>query len=603
MSNNKMKILGLSLGQLTTACLMVDGEVLACVSEERFTRNKNDMAYPKNSIEYCLKKAGIKGNDLDAVAIASLHIPADYQVIKKFSDFSIQDYVRAQRKIWHPKIYQNRNVSWLKVFKDKVNFKQYPGGWEQIDFTNDETMWKSYKPFIHNTISSHIGVDKSKIVHIEHHTAHAFYAYFGSPFRNGDCLIFTADAYGDGLSATISTVKDGRIERILGSSTFNLGRLYRYITLLLGMKPNEHEYKVMGLAPYAKEYHFKRPYEVFRETLYVEGIEFNYRQKPKDLYFYFKDKLEDCRFDGIAAGLQKYLEEILTQWVKNAAEQTKIGRAVFTGGVGMNVKAMKEIAKLPEIEDLFVCPSAGDESLAIGVCYKVMYDYCKKTGRNGNIIKSLKTVYLGPEFSDGYIENMIKENNLEKKYKIKKEVSAKEIAKEIAGGKIIGRCSGRMEFGARALGNRSILANPKFPNIVKKLNEKIKKRDFWMPFTPSILFERVKDYLVNPKNLSAPFMTIAFETTAKARQDLPGALHPADWTARPQFIKKDDNPEYYQLIKEFKKITGIGAILNTSFNLHGYPIILSPEDAMHVFENSDIDGVLLNKTLISKGKK
>lgn len=597
-----MKILGLSLGQLTTACLMVDGKIIASVSEERFTKSKNDMVYPKNAIEYCLREGGIQGKELDIIAIASLHIPADYQVIKKFSNFSIQDYIKSQREIWYPQIYENKKISWIEVFKDKVNFDQYPGGWEKIDFTNDETMWKTYKPFIHGTIVNHIGADKNKILHIDHHTAHAFYAYWGSPFGGKDCLIFTVDAYGDGLSATISTVKNGKVERILASKDFNLGRLYRYITLLLGMKPNEHEYKVMGLAPYTKPYLIKKPYEVFKETLYVDGLEFKFKIKPKDHYFYFKEKLEGCRFDGIAGGLQKYVEEILVTWVSNAIKETGIKRAVFSGGVAMNMKAMKEIMELPEVEDFFVCPSAGDESLAIGVCYKVIYDFLEKNNTDKSAIKPLATAYLGPEFSNDYIESMIREEKLEKGYEIIRDISAKEVAKMLAEGRVIGRCVGRMEFGARALGNRSILANPKFPGIVAKINEKIKNRDFWMPFTPSMLSERVKDYLVNPKRIQSPFMTVGFETTAKAREDLPGALHPADFTARPQFVKPEENPEYYELIKEFENITGVGAVLNTSFNLHGYPIILSPKDALHVFENSDIDSVLLNKILINKKK-
>ena len=169
-----MKILGLSLGQLATACLMIDGRVVACVSEERYTRNKNDMAYPKNAIEYCLKEGNTEGKDIDVVAIASLHMPAHYQVIKKFSDFSIEDDIREQQEIWYPKLYEGKEVNWLEVFKDKIDMEQYPGGWEQIDFTNDETMWKTYKPFLHNAIAKHIGVEKHKITHIEHHAGHGY---------------------------------------------------------------------------------------------------------------------------------------------------------------------------------------------------------------------------------------------------------------------------------------------------------------------------------------------------------------------------------------------------------------------------------------------
>ena len=594
-----MKILGLSLGQLTTACLMIDGEVIACVSEERFTRNKNDMAYPKHAIDHCLTKGGVTGNGLDVVAIASQHIPADYQVIKKFSDFSIQDYIKAQHEVWKPTIYEGKSVSWLEVFKDKINFDQYPGGWDKIDFANDETMWATYKPFLHDTISKHIGIDKKNITHVEHHPGHAFYAYYGSPFRNEDCLIFTADAYGDGLSATISIARDDRVERIMKSSNFNLGRLYRYITLLLGMKPNEHEYKLMGLAPYAKTYNTQEPYNIFKRTLYVDGIEFKYHEKPKDHYFYFRDKLEGCRFDGIAGGLQAYVEDLITQWVRNTVEKTGITKAVFSGGVAMNIKAMNEVIKLPEIEDFFVCPSGGDESLAIGACYTVMHEHCQEKGIDKSMIQPLENPYLGPEFSDEDVGSAVKHRDLEARYTVKR-ASNKDVAELIADGLVIGRCAGRMEFGARALGNRSILANPKYPNIVQKINDKIKKRDFWMPFTPSILIERTEDYLVNPKNIFSPFMTIGFDTTDKAREDLPGALHPGDFTARPQFVTREGNPEYHELIKEFENITGIGALLNTSFNLHGYPIVSSPEDAIQVFENSDIDGVLLNKTLVLK---
>ena len=599
MSDGKRKILGLSIGQLSTASLMVDGKIVACVSEERFSRNKNDMSYPKNAIEYCLEMGNVKGEDLDMVALATINEDPTSIIIKRFSDFSVQDEVRAQKEYWYPKIYENKENDWLEIFKEKVDYDQYPGGWNKIDL-NENNVYESYKSFIHNVIFKHINVDKNKIVNIDHHTAHAMYAYFGSPFRNEDCLIFTADACRDGISATISTVKDGKIKRITESKTFNIARLYRYITLLLGMKPNEHEYKVMGLAPYTKPYLIKKPYEVFKETLYVDGLEFKFKIKPKDHYYYFKEKLEGCRFDGIAGGLQKYVEEILIKWVSNTVKETGIKKIVFSGGVAMNIKAMKEIIKLPEVADFFVCPSGGDESLAIGACYKTIYDVLDKNNIDMTAIKPLGVVYLGPEFLDDYIESMIKEKKLEDKYKISRNISVKEVAQMLADGKVIGRCVGRMEFGARALGNRSILANPKFPNIVQKINEQIKNRDFWMPFTPSMLSERVQDYLINPKKIQSPFMTIGFETTAKAREDLPGALHPADFTARPQFVKKEDNPEYHELIKEFENITGVGALLNTSFNLHGYPIVMSPEDALQVFENSDIDSILLNSILITK---
>jgi carbamoyltransferase len=594
-----MKILGLSLGQLTTAALMVDGKIVACASEERWTRNKNDMGYPKEAIDYCLREAGLSGKDLDAVAIGSLHIPADYQVTKVFSDFGSEDYLRAQKEYWYPRFYEGKSPRWIDVFKDKIDLEQYPGGWDKIDFTDDKTQWATYKPFIHETIVNHIGVDKQKIVHIDHHTAHAFYAYYASPLR-GDTLIFTADAFGDGLSATISTVKNGVIERISESKTFNLGRLYRYVTELLAMKPNEHEYKVMGLAPYSKPYYSDKPYSIFKENLYVDGLEFKYHERPTDMFFYFRDKLEGCRFDGIAGGLQRYVEDMLVEWVENALRVTGLRKVVFGGGVGMNIKAMHKLGQLEGIDELFVPPSVGDESLAAGVCYKLMHEYCGEKGLDRSMIKHFDSAYLGPDVCETDVTALIEKHHLSDTYRVKRSVKAKEVAMMLRDGKVIGRCVGRMEFGARALGNRSILANPKYPNIVRKINEQIKNRDFWMPFTPSILEECTEEYLVNPKKFFAPYMTVGFDSTAKAQEDIPGGLHPADFTARPQMVTRSMNPEYHELITAFKKLTGVGALLNTSFNLHGYPIVMTPEDALHVFQHSDIDAILVGETLISK---
>ena len=578
-----MKILGLSIGELSTACLMIDGKVVACASEERFSRKKNEMRYPEVSIAYCLDKAGILSTDLDLITVASVHHRGDYQATKKFSSFSIGDYVREQNEYFYPVMYKGEDIKWIDVFRDKIHSNQYPGGFDKLDYSTE-------KPFIdllHRGIKDQLG--EVSIIHLDHHSCHAYYAYHASPFRGKPCLVFTMDGYGDGLTASINIVENDHIMRIANSEDCSIGRLYRYITLLLGMKPNEHEYKVMGLAPYAKPDVINHPYQVFKKGMYVDGIGFKFHEKPPDLYFYYKKELEGCRFDGIAGALQKYTEEIITEWVRNATKKTGIRRIVFTGGVSMNVKAMKGIAELPEVDEFFVCPSGGDESMAIGSCY---------IGNGGG--KPLDDVYLGPEFSNRFIETLIKKEHLEDKYDITRNISAFKLAYLISEGSVIGRCVGRMEFGARALGNRSILADPRDPAMVRKINDKIKSRDFWMPFAPSILAEREKDYIINPKNLSSPYMTLAFDSTDKARKEIPAALHPADYTMRPQIVTKESNPEYHALIREFEKITDVGALLNTSFNLHGHPIICNPRDALGVMENSGIDGIVLNDILIMR---
>ena len=430
---------------------------------------------------------------------------------------------------------------------------------------------------------------------IDHHRAHASYAYYGSPFRKKKCLVVTADAFGDGLSATISIAEGGQLKRVFETDKLSTARLYKFMTLLLGMKPNEHEYKVMGLAPYAKEPILKKPYQIFRDTLWVDGLDFSYKEKPTDYYFYFKDKLEGCRFDGIAAGLQRYVEELLVAWVRNMTNKFGIHRLVFSGGIAMNVKAMGKIAQMPEVDDFFVCGCGSDESTALGAAYALYEDHVSSHGLTPDReIKHLKNLYLGPnnpELDLKKIKAIL--SACKGKYEIVENPSVSDVADFLIEGKVLARCIGKTEFGARALGNRSIMADPRNPAIVPIINEKIKNRDFWMPFAPIIMDTSVDKYLVNHKNLSVPYMTVGFDTTPLAQQHLPAALHAADKSARPQILRRIDNPPLYELLEAFQKKTGVGGLINTSFNLHGHPIVCAPQDAMFVMDNSELDGLLL----------
>jgi len=415
-----------------------------------------------------------------------------------------------------------------------------------------------------------------------------------SPFRS-NVLVITADAWGDGCNCSVWTGNEDSLTLNLKSPNNNLARLYRSITLLLGMKPNEHEYKVMGLAPYATEYQIKKPYEIFKKTLYVDDCDFKYLEKPTDHYFWFKEKLEGCRFDGIAGALQAYVEDLMSNWVQNIAKKFQKKFVVFSGGLALNIKVNKKISELKEIENIFVPGGGGDESQAIGAALHISNELDKKN----QIIQPLHD-YLGPTISSNDIEQILEKQKKNDEFKIMKNISNKEIAEYLSNNMIVGRCSGRSEFGPRALGNRSILANPSNIKNLNKINQQIKYRDFWMPFTPSILIEKVTDYVINPKNISCPFMTLAFESTLKAQKDLIAALHPSDLTLRPQFVDKKHNPDYHDLISEFEKITGIGGLLNTSLNLHGEPIVGNTADAIHTLINSDLDALCINSTLIMR---
>lgn len=605
-----MNILGIMWEENSTAALMKDGEIVASVSEERFSRTKNDERYPKRAIEYVLNAGVIKPNDIDIVAFANRVWKPYYTLTRRYSTSTVEDALKEQNEYWRPRIYENKPVRYLNVFKDKIDLNQYPFDWQKVmRFIKkddegikipDTESAEFFQNFRKEVVSKHLGIDPSKIIFTDHHLGHAYYAYYASPIRQ-DALIFTADAWGDGLNATISVKTKNGMKRIYAYDQFILGRLYRYITLLLRMKPNEHEYKVMGLAPYAKPAYYQSALKIFTDTQIVKGITFSYKTKPSDLYFYFKEKLNSKRFDVIAGAVQAYAEELLIQWVKNAVKKTNIPQICFAGGCAMNVKAMMEINTLPETKELFIPPSPGDESQAIGACYVAMEEFCRARRLNPDAeLKPLSDSYLGPEITNKDIADLIKKKGLKNFFHITEHASPAHIAKLLNEGMVIGRAAGRSEFGARALGNRTILADPRNPDIIKIINEKIKNRDFWMPFAPSVLEKRANDYFKHYKKCGAPYMTLAFQTTDLGRKDLRAACHPADLTSRPQVLQSGQNNKYEEIILAFEKLTGVGGVLNTSFNLHGEPIVQTVKDAYRVFTLSDLDALLLNDTLIEK---
>ncbi len=593
-----MLIISLYWGANSSAALIKDGIVISAYNEERFTRKKNDDQFPSNSIKACLSDNNLKSKDIDYVAIASYLQQADETLINKHSTFSIKDYIKEQHDFWYPKIYLNKKLRLKNIFKKKINTNQYPKKyWKKYNkknisfdkFSNDRV----------DIVSKFLNIDKNKIYKIEHHLCHSYYAYLSSNFRNKKVLCFTIDGWGDGLNATISLFdKYGNFKRLYKTNNCNIARIYRHMTLLLGMKPNEHEFKVMGMAPYAKDKYIINSYNKFKKTLGLRGINFKWINKPKDSYFTFKEMLEGERFDNIAGGLQKWVEELLCKWISNSVKKFKITDIVVSGGVSMNMKAMGEIAKLKQISNIFVGGSGSDESLALsaGLILYLRKSKIKKISEN---YKPIKNLYLGYENNLRDEEKIIAKIN-KSKFKIIKNPLNSLITSMLKSGKIIGRCVGKMEFGHRALCNRSIIADPTNVDVKERINAAIKNRDFWMPFAPVILDKYANKYLNNIKKLSSPYMTIGFDTTEVGFKEMRAACHPADKSARPQILKKKDNPIFYNLLDSFSKSTGRGALINTSFNLHGFPIVRSTKDAYNVFVNSKLDCLLLNKYLIIK---
>lgn len=558
-----MLILGIHDGHNATAALLRDGKIIAAISEERLSRIKNDAGYPERAVDKVLQLSNCSANDIDYVALAT--------------------------KFLHPREFY---LSWdwyKKGCEDKIS--------EEKDKEERERYFSSRIEQRKYTITEHIGIQKDKIKVVEHHEAHAGAAFFGSGFGK-DSVVLTLDGSGDGICATVNVANEkNELVRITETpNSASIGKVYSRVTYLLGMKPWEHEYKVMGLATYADSEGLKKSYNVLKKLIGVDdnslvfkncGLSTNY------CYPYLRKHLENHRFDWIAGAIQKLTEELVVKWVKNAMLYTKMKNVVCGGGVFMNVKLNMLIADV--VDKLFVFPSCGDESLAIGAAYQVY-----KKGTENATIPPFDNIYLGTEALSGEIEEFHSKIDREKYVVECFEDINSEVARLVADGRIVARVSGGMEWGARTLGNRSILADPSNIEKVRELNTAIKRRTWFMPFTPTILYERRHDYLISSGNIKSPYMMLAFKTTELAKKELAAAIHPYDYTVRPQILKKEANPSYYDLVKRFEELTGIGAVLNTSFNLHGEPIVCTIEDAFSTFERSELKYLVIGNYLIRK---
>lgn len=451
-------------------------------------------------------------------------------------------------------------------------------------------------------VSAHVG--GRRIMQFDHHTCHAATAYFGSPYSDCSALVLTADGSGDGTSATVSRGADRGLDRLetTRSATGSLGTFYSFVTQLLGMKPLEDEFKVMGLAAYASEAASNRAAAALGEVFeFIEGRPCRFAWKGSGpRYRRVLEATLGLRFDAIAGGAQQLTEETLLQWARLMWQRYGEDCLALSGGVFMNVRANMRLAEEEWVRQLFIVPSCGDESNAMGAAYLGYARLCEER-RTTPGFQPLDTLYLGPAVRDDEIETLVRERNVAAHYRVSvHDRIDRTVAELLASSEVVGRCAGRMEFGARALGNRLILANPSDPRMAPLINQMIKNRDFWMPFAPTILAERAGEYLLNPKGLTSPHMMLTFRTRTKGRTDLIGASHPHDGTVRAQILERAHNPEYYDLIADFERRTGIGAVLNTSFNLHGEPIVCSAADAFSTFERSGLQHLALGHWLISK---
>jgi carbamoyltransferase len=594
-----MKILALTLEKCSGCAIFVDDKIIFASSEERYSRIKSDSSFPLNSIKEGLEYSGLRGKDFDKIIICGNKLSLIPSLINEYSTFSLDDQIKSMEEYWYPNLVLGEKRSFLEIFKDKINLNQFPYNTElgqkfeisklQNPYTEEDG--EKVSKFFKQIISSLLETEQEKIIHMEHDWCHAAYGFYGSPIREDNTLIVTADAWGDDLSGTLSlySKEKNQIDRVkeYNHKDFQLARIYRYTTLVLRMLANEHEYKVMGLASYYNGPMMKKVEKVFENMLQINELEFSFNKDIPDIYDHLKNNLKNFRFDHIAAGLQSFTEKMLVKWISNACAAYNAKSLVFSGGISMNVKANLNISKIPNIEKFFVCGAGTDETLQIGACYHW-------AEMNGISVKPLDSLYLGTNAA--YDEKSILSLT---QYDVKKYNSEEQILEKILENKIVAICRGNMEMGQRSLGNRSIVADPRISSNVEKINNSIKMRDFWMPFAPIILSEYQDLLIKNPKNIESPFMTIAFETK-DGKNKIPAAVHQADGTARAQLLKKEENPVLWNLIFKFYEKTGIPALLNTSFNLHGEPIVRSVKDGLRVFEKSGLEVLWLDNHIIEK---
>ena len=558
-----MITLGINYSQMhdSSACLVRDGELVFAVAEERISRAKHDARFPVNAIRACLDFARVKAEQLDEVCFG-------WQVAGAAFRHELKCY--ASGKV--PATYTNGMNSTLHF----MSMWHQQGGAKRFTQT--------------------FGATKARVRFVEHHLAHALSAYSFSGFD--DAAVVVMDGRGAWEASSIWHGRDGRIEHVL-TIPFpdSLGYFYSEFTEYLGFQRNSDEWKVMGLAPYGKPGVDLRafiepeagPYKVHARKLVANGAApfaemarlFGPRRVPES-------EIEE-RHKDVAYAVQDACEIAMMSVVKMAIEETKSRNVCLAGGVALNSKANGKIAASGLLDKIFVQPAASDDGVALGAA---LAPYLDAGGRLP--MKAMRDAYLGPEFDDEAIENALRTYKL--KYARLSDAAAG-AAELLSKGKILGWFQGRMEFGPRALGSRSILADPRDPEMNAKVNNAVKFREWWRPFAPSIKKEAAGEYLESASD--SPFMILTAQVRPEKRAVIPSVTH-VDGSARPQTVEKELNPLYWRLIDEFGKRTGVPVIMNTSFNLRGEAIVNTPTDAIRTFFSSGMDALVIGSFLVEK---
>ena len=581
-----MNIIGIScFYHDSAAALCVDGEIVAAAEEERFTRKKHDFGFPKNAINFCLDFANLNISDIDHIV------------------FYEKPFIKMERLL----------LTYLATFPRSLR-----------SFIAAMPVWIKEKMHIPTIIEKETGF-KGPILYTGHHISHAASCFLCSPFE--EAAIFTVDGVGEWNTTACGVGRGTKIE-LLREINFphSLGLLYSAFTSYLGFRVNNGEYKVMGMAPYGKPryvdkvkklidinddgsfklnmgyfaYHYKlqnlsdKFIDLFGPAREPEAVFFNYVTHPnRDHPQWDEDAAcENQRFADIANSIQAVTEEVMLKTANFLHRETGLDYLCMAGGVALNCVANGRVLRETPFKNIWIQPAAGDSGGAIGAALYV-YNSVLENPRKW----VMDNACLGPSFSEESIKKWLDEEHIPYT-----EYSEEELPKAVAGlitkGNVVGFFHGRMEFGPRALGSRSILADPRDPRMKDILNEKIKKREQFRPFAPAVLVEKSEEYF-NIGVREAPYMLLVGEVAPDKRKIIPAVNH-ANNTARPQTVSRDVNRRYYDIIAEFEKLTGVPVIINTSFNVRGEPIVLTPQQAYQCFATTDMDYVVLERFVVSK---
>ena len=607
-----MKVLGISpLDKDSTVTIVEDGVITYAAAEERFTRIKLQDGFPWQSLADALERTGTKAEDLDKVVYPFLPYDEETRLfernLQREREFledtetaaTTEAIARAKTRIpakrepvpglSDPNEKQEKgllkNIAYRVLASEGVVSRNIARrGSEQWgrDATQFHFKWQQEL----ESGLAEAGL-QGKLKRVEHHLSHSANAYYTSGFDQA--LIVTLDGYGSGLAGSINIGRDGKIERVHGLEyPHSLGTFYESVTSALGFKPSRHEGKIVGLAAYGDP-------EVLGDLLRSRFVQANggFRIiETNNIYF---ARLLASQFPKIdvAAAYQRVLEEVAVAYVSQYVRKTGLKNLVLSGGVVANVKLNQRLREIPGVEGIFVHPNMGDGGCGTGAALAEFAGSAPTRER-------INDVYLGPEFSADEISEALRRAQLP--FTEYKPVEPK-IAMLLAAGKVVARFDGRMEYGPRALGHRSILYHAKEPAVNQWLNQRLGRTEF-MPFAPATLYEhRHENYkLIDGADYAAQFMTITFDCTPSMLRDCPAAVH-VDGTARPQLVSEKGSPSFYRILTEYHKLTGIPTLINTSFNMHEEPIVCTPDDAIRAFLQGNLDYLAIGSFIVEHPKR